>query len=558
MNRNSSRLGELLISNNKITLDQLDDALDEQASSNEKLGNILIKKGYISEADVLKSLYAQTGIPFINLDNLTVNKEAARIISEKLARRTNSIPVQFSGDKLLVAMMDPLNIFDIEDIELEAGMKVEASFATKSQITESIDKFMSSRNTELAASEITSNLSSEIESSGDKSEDKYINNSPVVKLVNSLVEQALKMKASDIHIEPLMDKVRVRFRIDGDLHETLEIPIKSHSAIVTRIKVMAGMNISEKRLPQDGRIEMNVDAASIDMRISVLPTVYGEKIVLRILNRNNFLKSKFELGLTNENLEKFDSIMECPNGIILVAGPTGSGKTTTLYAYLNELNKINKNIITVEDPVEYKIYGINQLQANSKIGLSFASGLRSILRQDPDIIMIGEIRDEETAEIAVRAAITGHLVISTIHTNDAPSAIIRLQDMGIKTFLVAASLRGVISQRLVKKICTNCKEEYLSSSFENNLLELNDSVVLCKGAGCSKCYNTGFSGRIGIHEVMKVDQNMRNIIYNGGSTDELMYEAIKNGMTTLKDNCRQLVLEGITSVEEYSQVVYKL
>jgi len=558
MNKNSSRLGELLITNNEITLDQLDDALDEQVSSNEKLGSILIKKGYVSEVNVLKSLYNQTGIPLINLDNMTVNKDAARIISEKLARRTNSIPVGFSGDKLLVAMIDPLNIFDVEDIELEAGMKVEASFATKSQITESIDKFMSSRNTELAAREITSDLSVEIESSVDKSEDKYINNSPVVKLVNSLIEQALKMEASDIHIEPLMDKVRVRFRIDGDLHEALEIPIKSHSAIVTRIKVMAGMNISEKRLPQDGRLEMNVGYAAIDMRISVLPTVYGEKIVLRILNRGNFLKSKFELGFTHKNLVKFDSIMECPNGIILVAGPTGSGKTTTLYAYLNELNKINKNIITVEDPVEYKIYGINQIQANSKIGLSFASGLRSILRQDPDIIMIGEIRDEETAGIAVRAAITGHLVISTIHTNDAPSAIIRLEDMGIKTFLVAASLRGVISQRLVKKICTNCKEEYLSSSFENNLLEIKDSVVICKGAGCSKCYNTGYSGRIGIHEVMKVNQNMRNIIYNGGSTDELMDEAIKNGMTTLKDNCRQLVLEGITSVEEYSQVVYKL
>lgn len=558
MNKNSSRLGELLITNNEITFNQLDDALDEQASSNEKLGSILIKKGYVSEVDVLKSLSTQTGIPFINLDNLTVNKDAARIISEKLARRTSSIPFQFSGDKLLVAMMDPLNILDVEDIELEAGMKVDASFALKSQITESIDKFMSSRNTEIAATEIISDLSVEIESAGDKSEDEYISNSPVVKLVNSLIEQALKMEASDIHIEPLMDKVRVRFRIDGDLHETLEIPIKSHSAIVTRIKVMAGMNISEKRLPQDGRLEMNVDSAAIDMRISVLPTVYGEKIVLRILNRGNFLKSKFELGFTHENLEHFDSIIECPNGIILVAGPTGSGKTTTLYAYLNELNKINKNIITVEDPVEYKIYGINQIQANTKIGLSFASGLRSILRQDPDIIMIGEIRDEETAEIAVRAAITGHLVISTIHTNDAPSAIIRLQDMGIKTFLVAASLRGVISQRLVKKICTNCKEEYLSNSFENNLLELKDSIVLSKGAGCSKCYNTGYSGRIGIHEVMKVDQNMRNIIYKGGSTDELMDEAIKNGMTTLRDNCRQLVLEGITSVEEYSQVVYKL
>jgi type IV pilus assembly protein PilB len=558
MNKNSSRLGELLISNNEITLEQLNAALDEQTSSHEKLGNILIKKGYASEVDVLRCLSSQTSIPFINLDNMSVNKDAARIISEKLARRTISIPVKFSGDKLLVAMLDPLNIFDVEDIELEAGMKVEASFALKSQITEAIDKFMSSRNTEIAAREITSELSAEIQSANDKSEEDYINNSPVVRLINSLIEQALKMESSDIHIEPLFDKIRVRFRIDGELHEILEIPNKSHSAIVTRIKVMAGMNIAEKRLPQDGRLEMNVDSAAIDMRISVLPTVYGEKIVLRILNRGNFIKSKYVLGFSEQNLKVFDSIMECPNGIILVAGPTGSGKTTTLYTYINELNKINKNIITVEDPVEYKIHGINQVQVNSKIGLSFALGLRSILRQDPDIIMIGEIRDEETAEIAVRAAITGHLVISTIHTNDAPSAVIRLQDMGIKPFLVAASLRGVVSQRLVKKICTNCKEEYLSNSFENDLLELNDSVVLYKGTGCSKCYNSGYSGRIGIHEVMKVDQNMRNIVYKGGSTDELCEEAVRNGMSTLKDNCRQLVLRGITSVEEYSQVVYKL
>jgi type IV pilus assembly protein PilB len=558
MNKNSSKLGELLISNNEITFEQLNTALDEQTSSHEKIGNILIKKGYTSEISVLRCLASQTSIPFINLDNMSVNKDAARIISEKLARRTISIPVKFSGDKLLVAMLDPLNIFDVEDIELEAGMKVEASFALKSQITEAIDKFMSSRNTEIAAREITSELSAEIQSANDKLEEDYINNSPVVRLLNSLIEQALKMESSDIHIEPLVDKIRVRFRIDGELHEILDIPVKSHSAIVTRIKVMAGMNIAEKRLPQDGRLEMNVDSAAIDMRISVLPTVYGEKIVLRILNRGNYIKSKYELGFSEQNLKIFDSIMECPNGIILVAGPTGSGKTTTLYAYINELNKINKNIITVEDPVEYKIHGINQVQVNSKIGLSFASGLRSILRQDPDIIMIGEIRDEETAEIAVRAAITGHLVISTIHTNDAPSAVIRLQDMGIKPFLVAAALRGVVSQRLVKKVCTNCKEKYLSSTFENNLLELNDSVVLYMGKGCSKCYNTGYSGRIGIHEVMKVDQNMRNIIYNVGSTDELCEEAVRNGMSTLKYNCRQLVLEGTTSVEEYSQVVYKL
>lgn len=558
MNMNSSRLGELLLSRTEITLKQLDAALNEQVSSHEQLGNILIRNGYVSETSVLRTLSSQTGIPFINLDNFSINKEAARIISEKLARRTNSIPVGFSGDKLLVAMIDPLNILDIEDIELEAGMKVEAAFALRAQITDAIDKYMSTRNTELAAIEIDSDLSAEIESTDDKSEDDYINNSPVVRLVNSLIQQALKMEASDIHIEPLEDKIRVRFRIDGDLHEILAISNNSHSAIVTRIKVMAGMNIAEKRLPQDGRLELSVGSAAVDMRISVLPTVYGEKIVLRILNRGNFLKTKYELGFTDKNLKTFDSIMECPNGIILIAGPTGSGKTTTLYAYLNELNKINKNIITVEDPVEYKIHGINQVQTSSKIGLTFASGLRSILRQDPDIIMIGEIRDEETAEIAVRAAITGHLVISTIHTNDAPSAVIRLHDMGIKPFLIAASLRGVISQRLVKKICTNCKEEYISNKFENDLLELEDNVVLYKGKGCSKCYNTGYSGRIGIHEVMKVGQNMRNIIYKGGSTDELTEETVKNGMTTLKYNCRQLVLEGITSVEEYSQVVYQL
>lgn len=558
MNGNSSRLGELLLSNNEINPEQLDEALKEQTSSHEKLGSILIKNGYISEADVLKCLSCQTGIRFINLDSMTVSKDAARIISENLARRISAIPVEVYGDKLLVAMMDPLNILDVEDIELESGMKVDPVFAMKSQITEAIDKFMSSRSTELAAMEIINDLSLENESAIDKSEDEYINNSPVVRLVNSIIEQALKMEASDIHIEPLGDKIRVRFRIDGELHDTLEIPNKSHSAIVTRVKIMAGMNIAEKRLPQDGRLEMKLDSAAIDMRISVLPTVYGEKIVLRILNRGNFLKSKFELGFTGENLKTVDTIMQCPNGMILIAGPTGSGKTTTLYAYLNELNKINKNIITVEDPVEYKIQGINQVQVNHKINLSFAAGLRSILRQDPDIIMIGEIRDEETAEIAVRAAITGHLVISTIHTNDAPSAVIRLQDMGVKPFLVAASLRGVISQRLVKKICTNCKEEYMSSSLENNLLELESSVVLYKGTGCPKCYNTGYSGRIGIHEVMKVDQNMRNIIYKGGSTDELCEKAVKNGMSTLNDNCKRLVLEGITSVEEYSQVVYKL
>jgi type IV pilus assembly protein PilB len=425
---------------------------------------------------------------------------------------------------------------------------------------------MSSRNTEQAAKEVTD------ENRNDKSafilnlQDDFVNKSPVVKLINSLINQAIKLDASDIHIEPFESQIRVRFRVDGDLHEMLTISRQSQSAIVTRIKVMANMNIAEKRLPQDGRIEMKIDNLVVDMRISVIPSTYGEKIVMRILNRGNFLKSKTELGFTKGNLNLFDNIISAPNGIILVSGPTGSGKTTTLYAYLNELNKVNKNIITVEDPVEYKLDGINQVQVNSKIGLSFANGLRSILRQDPDIIMIGEIRDEETAEIAIRAAITGHLVLSTIHTNDASSTIIRLQDMGIKPYLISASLRGVIAQRLVKTICENCKIFYEASSYEKEVLEINDNicedylnkqVILYKGEGCPKCLNTGYKGRIAIHEIMNVNRNVKDAIYQS-DIEKLNLALQNNGMKTLKDNCKELVLTGMTTLEEYLQVIYRM
>lgn len=559
MDKKLAKLGEILILMRVISHEQLIESLSEQVASGKKLGEIIVQKGFASEMNIIKALSYQTGIDIINLDNYSISIDAPKKISEKLARRTNSIPVNIIENKLLVAMVDPLNIFDIEDIELESGMKVEVGFALRSQIIDAIDKYMSSRNTELAAREINVNNTLDEPNTLNNTDDEMVNNSPVVRLVNSLIKQAVKSDASDIHIEPFENKLRVRFRIDGDLREILSISNNSHSAIVTRIKVMSGMNIAEKRLPQDGRIEMIVDSAAIDMRIAILPTVYGEKIVIRLLNRGNFLKSKAELGFTENNLKLFDSIIEAPNGIILISGPTGSGKTTTLYAYLNELNKISKNIITVEDPVEYKIEGINQVQVNSKIGLSFANGLRSILRQDPDIIMIGEIRDIETAEIAVRAAITGHLVISTIHTNDATSSIIRLQDMGIKSFLIAASLKGVIAQRLVKKICSNCKIEYIASEYEKNLLGINESApILFRGMGCPKCYHTGYSGRIAIHEIMKVDKTARNLIYQGSSADELTQIAIKGGMTTLEDNCRALVLDGVITFEEYSQVVFKL
>lgn len=553
-----SRLGEILFNSNEITIEQLKDAIDSQDELKKKLGFILVEKGYASEAAVIKALEYQMGIKAIDLDNYIINKVAVTMISEKLARRTCAIPVDIIDNKLIVAMADPLNILDVENIELESGMKVETFIAIPSQINSAIDKYMSSRNTEIAASEIYSVHPFEELSTTGNTDDDFVSNSPIVKLINSLIQQAVKLDASDIHIEPFDDCIRVRFRIDGDLREILRLPIKTHSAVVTRIKVMAGMNIAEKRLPQDGRIELNLDACTIDMRISNLPTVYGEKIVIRILNRGNFLKSKHELGFSKSNLKLFESLIKVPNGIILIAGPTGSGKTTSLYAILNELSKVEKNIITVEDPVEYKIDGINQLQTNSKIGLTFANGLRSILRQDPDIIMIGEIRDSETAEIAVRAAITGHLVISTLHTNDSPSAVVRLVDMGIKPFLIAASLKGVVSQRLVKRICSNCKNEYQANEYEIKLLNITGPHTLYKGRGCPKCYNTGYSGRIAIHEIMNIDETLIDIIYKGGSINELTVAAVNNGMTSLMDNCRMLVLDGITTIEEYSQIVFKL
>lgn len=516
MNRNPARLGEILILRKEITTEQLIEALSEQESSGGKLGEILVQKGYASARNIMKSLSYKTGIPMIELDDYPINIDAAGKISEKLVRRINTIPVNIINNNLLVAMADPLNIFDVEDIELESGMKVETVFALKSQIIDVIDKYMGSRNTELAAREIDGGNGKVNDSDvADTSDDEYVNNSPVVKLINSLIRQAVKADASDIHIEPFEDRVRIRFRTDGELHEVLNLSSHTHSAIVTRIKVMAEMDIAEKRLPQDGRIEIILDSGAIDMRISVLPTVYGEKIVIRILNRGNFLKTKSELGFTDSNLKIFDSIMETPYGIVLITGPTGSGKSTTMYAYLNELNKINKNIVTVEDPVEYKIEGINQVQVNPKIGLSFSGGLRSILRQDPDIIMIGEIRDAETAEIAVRAAITGHLVLSTIHKNNAPSTVIRLQDMGIKPFLIAASLKGVLAQRLVKKICCNCKTKYQAGEIEKNLLKIKSDAILYKGTGCPKCYYTGYKGRIAIHEAMKIDKNISDIICRG-------------------------------------------
>ncbi|MDD4780717.1 MAG: ATPase, T2SS/T4P/T4SS family [Tissierellia bacterium] len=550
----TAKLGDILVLKNEITKEQLQDALKLQIGSNKKLEEILVEKRYVTESIIMATLSEQLGIDIVNLDNYNISLEATKLISEKLARRTNSIPLKLWNGKILVAMNEPLNIFDIEDIEMESRKKAEIVLASKRQIQIAIDKYMGRRSAEKAVEDFNKeNLVNEDFDEIDENIDLNVNNSPVVRLINSLIRQALKMGASDIHIEPLENKIRVRVRVDGDLQEILTPSKHTQSAIVTRVKIIAGMDIADKRIPQDGRIEMKVDDSIIDLRISVLPTVYGEKIVMRLLDRGNFLKTKKELGFTENNMELFDAILDAPNGVILVTGPTGSGKTTTLYAALNELNRINKNIITVEDPVEYKIEGINQVQVNTKAGLHFATGLRSILRQDPDIIMVGEIRDEETAEIVVRAAITGHLVISTIHTNDAPSTIMRLQDMGVKPFLVAASVRGIVAQRLVKKICTNCNIEYESSDYEKDLLGIKGDIKLHRGKGCPKCYHAGYSGRIAIHEILKVDKDIREIITSGGNSDDIAKAAKKAGMETLRDNCLKLVLSGVTTIEEYSE-----
>lgn len=499
------------------------------------------------------------GFEKYDVQNNIAGPEIPKLISESLARRYTAIPVKVKSDRLTVAMYDPLNIYAIDDIEIATGMKVEPVLASKKDILGAIDQYFGKQNAEKAIEDFAKQYdSSSDESTVTEESLEAIKNAPVVRLVNSIMKQALKARASDIHIEPFENVVRIRFRIDGQLQEVMTPSKQTHSAIVTRIKIIANLNIAEKRNPQDGRVEMDIDGAMVDMRISVLPTVHGEKIVIRLLERASFLMGKTDLGFTDYNLAKFEDILDIPNGIILVTGPTGSGKTTTLYTVLSDFNKVNTNIVTVEDPVEYRMDGINQVQVNEKAGLTFASGLRSILRQDPDIIMIGEIRDMETAQIAVRAAITGHIVISTLHTNDAPATIMRLIDMGIPPYLISTSVKGIVAQRLVRRICPHCKESYPITISEKKILNLQDDIMLYRGKGCNKCFNTGYLGRISIHEIMKMTSEIRKEIDTSESTDLIREAANKQGMVTLEKNCRDLVLSGITTVEEFLKVSHTI
>ncbi|MFA9399055.1 MAG: GspE/PulE family protein [Clostridiaceae bacterium] len=559
-NIEKKRLGDILLGTGKISYSQLEDTLLKQKSTGKRLGDIFIEDGILTNEDILDALHIQLKLPRADLSRMDIKEETVKLVPENLARRYNLIAVGFSENdenKLIIVMNDPFNFFATDDVKIATGYDTEIMLATKKEIKDSLDKYYSSQYVQMAADELKNSEQEEI-SKEDEASLEDIKNAPVVKLVDTIISNAVKAKASDIHIEPFDKFVKIRNRVDGVLIEVLRVDKKTLGALTTRIKILANMNIAEKRIPQDGRIITNVDGNQYDLRVSSLPTVYGEKVVIRILSKQGFLIGMDKLGFFKDDMEKINRILSVPYGIVLVTGPTGSGKSTTLYTMLTSLNKSDVNIITVEDPVEYTMEGINQVNVNNKAGLTFASGLRSILRQDPDIVMIGEMRDNETAEIAVRAAITGHKVLSTVHTNDAPSTIVRLIDMGLEPYLVSTSVSGVVAQRLVRRICPYCKEEYKASIHEKKILGVreDENLTLYRGTGCSYCGNTGYSGRLGVYEIMEITREIREFIAEGKNTDEVRDLCIKSGMKDLRIYCTKHVLMGNTTVEELIKITF--
>lgn len=552
------RLGNILVNAGKITGYQLQEALKSQKALGKKLGEILVDSKIITEDEIIESIEQQTGIKKVDLNTINFDRKAITLIPQNLCNKYILIPFGFDNNKIKVALADPLNIFAIDDVAISTGFEIESFISRKNDISKFIGIYYSSQQVNNAAIQLAKESTKSLKNSKTTAEDiNEVNSAPAVKMIDYMFRNSVELKASDIHIEPFEYEIRIRYRIDGRLKTVNTLGIESLGPLVTRIKILAGLNIAEKRIPQDGRIMTSVDGKDIDLRVSVLPVVNGEKIVIRVLNTGGSVLSKNQLGMSEDNIKRLDRIIGNPHGIILVTGPTGSGKSTSLYSILRELDSNSVNIVTVEDPVEFTMNGINQVSVNEKAGLTFASGLRSILRQDPDIVMIGEIRDEETAEIATRAAITGHLVLSTLHTNDAPSSIVRLVDMGIKPYLVSTSVMGVMAQRLVRKICTNCKEEYEASAYEKELLgqDVDKPLGLNKGKGCGYCNETGYSGRIGVYEIMEMTRAHREAINAGGNSDMLRDISIANGMETLESECKNFVLSGMTTIEELSTIV---
>lgn len=549
------RLGDLLVSMGLISDEDLKRVLSEQKYSKKRLGEILVSKQLLSERQLAEVLSRQLRVPLISLARYRPMGEALRLVPENVARRLELVPLAIlDNNRLMIAMADPLNVLAIDEVRILTGMDVEVGIATSTEIFRDLDKFYQVQGS------LDDAMVEVVESSGStmdldrEGKGASADDAPVVKLVNSIMEQAVRESASDIHIEPFEKVTRVRYRVDGSLFDAIDFTRKLHPAVSSRIKIMANIDISEKRRPQDGRILIKTLNKNIDLRVSTLPTIYGEKVVLRLLDQSNAMVGLEKLGLEQPDRELVEKIIGTPYGIVLVTGPTGSGKTTSLYSVLERLSKPEVNIITVEDPVEYTMTGINQIQVNEKAGLTFSEALRSILRQDPDKIMVGEIRDLETAQLAVRAALTGHLVLSTLHTNDAPSATVRMVEMGIAPFLVSSSLIAVIAQRLVRKLCEHCKQEYILPDPIAEDVGLPKGTVAFKPVGCEICRGTGYKGRSGIYEIMKVDEDIENLILEGAAGHRIQQEAIRKGMRTLRDSGLVKVTDGVTSLEEVLQV----
>ncbi len=556
----TNRLGELLIRNQLITDDQLKNALDTQKKEGTRLGAALIKLGYIEESDLATFLSKHYGVPSINLSEFDVEPSVIETVPAEVAQKYQMIPINRAGATLIVAMSDPSNIFAIDDIKFMTGYNVEVVVASEAAIKESIDKYYDQSS---SLADVMGDLEDyddlelieddDLEDSG--SLEKASEDAPVVKLVNLILTDAIKKKASDIHIEPYEHLFRVRYRIDGVLYEVMKPPKKLKAAITSRLKIMANLDIAERRLPQDGRIKIKMGRGiEMDYRVNCLPTLFGEKVVLRLLDKSNLQLDMTKLGYEEEALAHFKKEIHKPFGMVLVTGPTGSGKTVSLYSALSELNKISENISTAEDPVEFNFAGINQVQMHEEIGLNFAAALRAFLRQDPDIIMIGEIRDFETAEIGVKAALTGHMVLSTLHTNDAPSTINRLLNMGIEPFLVSSAVNLISAQRLGRRICSECKEpeELMTDALVSAGIPTDKigSFVTYRGRGCTNCNDTGYRGRIGIYQVMPMFEGIKEMVLSGANTAEIKQESMRLGVKTMRQSALTKLMEGVTTLEE--------
>ena len=554
------RLGDLLLSSGVISHEQLERALELQKESKERLGDVLVQSGIITEQQLIEALKIQLGVEFVDLTAVSIPVELAKYVPRTLAKKYCVVPVKLVRDTLYLAMSDPLDFIAQEEVKAASRKRVIPMIATHRATEQAISRLYGSEGTARVIEEMKREAGSagpdivpaQLVKDSDSSE-----GAPTIRFVNSLIERAFAERASDIHLEPQEGEMVVRMRIDGLLRRVLTVPAELQSTVISRLKIMGGMDIAERKVPQDGHAMLRVKGSEIDLRISSMPTVYGEKIVLRLLNKTSQLLSRDAIGLEGEDLEYYRTLLKNPSGVILLVGPTGSGKSTTMCVMLRDLAREEVNIVTLEDPVEYYIPGVSQCQINEKTGMTFAGGLRAILRQDPDIISVGEIRDGETASIAMRAAITGHLVLSTLHTNDAPSAVDRLRDVGVEPWLISGALRGVVSQRLVRRICPHCKRAYHPASDELALLGLDDApdLVFYKGEGCPDCHHTGYTGRRAVFEILMIDAPLRRLITAGASADELADEARRHGFTTMRERCCDLVLHGETTAEEAARTI---